>query len=200
MDLQGLSRITQIWRSVCSETLSRAWACPKSGKLYACVPGGQVGRLLLACTLGLWLTWPRPLRLNSERYNVGRLSLSATHPVVSMWPIWPKIRYLILLEPAGRQQDDTRRYLSRPRASASALAGIVSSVTGWLGTSRASGSGRSPSGVAAHPDRTVGNQQKSDTVGPERAGVGLRFRKLSDGPIVLSSPFDCLSFYLPSAL
>ena len=78
VDLQGLSRITQIWRSVCSETLSRAWACPKSGKLYGCVPRGWVGRLLLACTLGLRLTWPRPLRLNSERYNVGRHYLRRT--------------------------------------------------------------------------------------------------------------------------
>ena len=27
---------------------------------------------------------------------------------------------------------------------------------------------------------------------PEGSRVGLRFRKLPDGPIVLSSPFDCL--------
>ena len=37
---------------------------------------------------------------------------------------------------------------------------------------------------------SVGNQQNWDTLRPERSRVGLRSRKLPDGPIVLSSPFD----------
>ena len=47
---------------------------------------------------------------------------------------------------------------------------------------------------------SVGNQQKWHTSGAERSGVGLRSGRLTEGPVVLSSPFDCLSLYLPSAL
>ena len=48
----------------------------------------------------------------------------------------------------------------------------------------------SPTHSSVTPARTVGNQQNLDTLRPERSGVGLRSRKLPDGPIVLSSPFD----------
>ena len=47
---------------------------------------------------------------------------------------------------------------------------------------------------------TVGNQQKWHTLRPERSGVLWRSCKLPDFPVVLSSPFNCLSLYLPSAL
>ena len=42
----------------------------------------------------------------------------------------------------------------------------------------------------AAPLTTVGNQQKWDSLRGERSGVGWRFRKLPEGPVVLSSPFD----------
>ena len=46
----------------------------------------------------------------------------------------------------------------------------------------------------------VGNQQKWHTLRPERSGVLWRSCKLPDFPVVLSSPFNGLSLYLPSAL
>ena len=46
----------------------------------------------------------------------------------------------------------------------------------------------------------VGNQQKWHTLGPERSGVVLRSGELPEGPVVLSSPLDCLSPRLPSTL
>ncbi len=46
----------------------------------------------------------------------------------------------------------------------------------------------------------VGNQQKWHTLVPERSEVGWRSGELPEDPVVLSSPFDCLSLYLLSAL
>ena len=46
----------------------------------------------------------------------------------------------------------------------------------------------------------VSNQQKWHTLRPERSGVLWRSCKLPDFPVVLSSPFNGLSLYLPSAL
>ena len=48
--------------------------------------------------------------------------------------------------------------------------------------------------------KCVGNQQKWHTLRAERSGVGWMSGELPECPVVLSSPFDCLSFYLPSAL
>ena len=48
--------------------------------------------------------------------------------------------------------------------------------------------------------RYVGNQQIWDTLRAERSGAVLRCGELPEGHVVLSSPFDCLGFYLPSAL
>ena len=45
-----------------------------------------------------------------------------------------------------------------------------------------------------------GNQQKWHTLRAERSGVGWRSCKLPERPVVLSSPFNGLSLYLPSAL
>ena len=42
----------------------------------------------------------------------------------------------------------------------------------------------------------VGNQQKWDSVRPERSGAGLRSSKLPECPVVLSSPLDCLGLHL----
>ena len=47
---------------------------------------------------------------------------------------------------------------------------------------------------------TVGNQQKWDTSRAERSGAGWRSCKLPESPVMPSSPFDCLSLHLPSAL
>ena len=47
---------------------------------------------------------------------------------------------------------------------------------------------------------TVGNQQKWDKKRAERSGAVLRCGELPEDLVVLSSPFDCLGFYLPSAL
>ena len=46
----------------------------------------------------------------------------------------------------------------------------------------------------------VGNQQKWDTSRAERSGAGWRSCKLPESPVMPSSPFDCLSLHLPSAL
>ena len=46
----------------------------------------------------------------------------------------------------------------------------------------------------------VGNQQKWHTLRPERSGILWRSCKLPKSPVVPSSPFNCLSLYLPSAL
>ena len=46
----------------------------------------------------------------------------------------------------------------------------------------------------------VGNQQKWYSLRAERSGAVLRCGELPEGHVVLSSPFDCLGFYLPSAL
>ena len=48
--------------------------------------------------------------------------------------------------------------------------------------------------------KPVGNQQKWDTLRAERSGAVLRCGELPEGHVVLSSPFDCLSLHLPSAL
>ena len=48
--------------------------------------------------------------------------------------------------------------------------------------------------------RIVGNQQKWHTLSPERSEVRWRSGKLPEGHVVLSSPFNCLSLYLPPAL
>ena len=45
----------------------------------------------------------------------------------------------------------------------------------------------------------IHNQQNWDTLRPERSGVGLRSGKLPDGPVVASSPFDCLGLHLLSS-
>ena len=42
-------------------------------------------------------------------------------------------------------------------------------------------------------------EQEWDTLGPERSWVGWRSRKLPEGPVVLSSPFDRSGLYLLSA-
>ena len=42
----------------------------------------------------------------------------------------------------------------------------------------------------------VGNQQKWDTLRPERSWVGWRCGELPEGPVVASSPLDGLSLYL----
>ena len=47
---------------------------------------------------------------------------------------------------------------------------------------------------------SVGNQQKWHTLRPERSGVLWRSCKLPECHVVLSSPFNGLSLYLPSAL
>ena len=52
---------------------------------------------------------------------------------------------------------------------------------------------RSPSGEWV---KSVGNQQKWDSVRPERSGAGLGSRKLPERPVVLSSPLDCLGLHL----
>ena len=44
----------------------------------------------------------------------------------------------------------------------------------------------------------LANQQEWGEKIVEISGVGLRYGKLSEGPVVLSSPFDCLSLHLPS--
>ena len=43
---------------------------------------------------------------------------------------------------------------------------------------------------------SVGNQQKWDSVRPERSGAGLRSSQLPERPVVLSSPLDCLGLHL----
>ena len=43
---------------------------------------------------------------------------------------------------------------------------------------------------------SVGNQQKWDSVRPERSGAGLRSSQLPECPVVLSSPLDCLGLHL----
>ena len=48
--------------------------------------------------------------------------------------------------------------------------------------------------------RSVGNQQKWDKKRAERSGAVLRCGELPEDLVVLSSPFDCLGFYLPCAL
>ena len=48
--------------------------------------------------------------------------------------------------------------------------------------------------------RIVGNQQKWHTLEPERSWLGWRSGEFPEGPVVLSSPFDCLSLYLLPAL
>ena len=52
--------------------------------------------------------------------------------------------------------------------------------------------------VDSHVDLGVGNQQKWHTLKPERSWVGWRSGELPEGPVVASSPFDCLSLHLPS--
>ena len=47
---------------------------------------------------------------------------------------------------------------------------------------------------------TVGNQQKWDTLGPERSRVRDRFGEFPECPVVKSSPIDSLGLHLPSAL
>ena len=42
----------------------------------------------------------------------------------------------------------------------------------------------------------VSNQQKWDTLRPEKSVVVLRSCKLPESPIVLSSPLDCLGLHL----
>ena len=46
--------------------------------------------------------------------------------------------------------------------------------------------------------RSVGNQQKWHTLESERSGFGWRSGKFPECPVVASSPFYCLSMYLPS--
>ena len=46
----------------------------------------------------------------------------------------------------------------------------------------------------------VSNQQKWDTLGAERSGVGWRSGELPEGPVVASSPFGGLSLHLLPAL
>ncbi len=46
----------------------------------------------------------------------------------------------------------------------------------------------------------VGNQQEWHTLVPERSEVGWRSGELPEDPVVLSSPFDCLSLYLLPSL
>ena len=48
--------------------------------------------------------------------------------------------------------------------------------------------------------RSVGNQQERDKKRAERSGAVLRCGELPENLVVVSSPFDCLGFYLPSAL
>ena len=60
--------------------------------------------------------------------------------------------------------------------------------------------------VAVHPERYTPRcsyvlaTSKSGTaiISPERSGTGLRCGELPEGPVVLSSLFDCLSLHLPS--
>ena len=52
-------------------------------------------------------------------------------------------------------------------------------------------------GIKPH---SVSNQQKWDTLRPERSGVGWRSGELPEGPVVASSPFDRLSLHLLPAL
>ena len=47
-------------------------------------------------------------------------------------------------------------------------------------------------------DTPVGNQQKWHTLKPERSWVGWRSGELPEGPVMASSPFDCLGLHLPS--
>ena len=46
----------------------------------------------------------------------------------------------------------------------------------------------------------VSNQQKWDTLGAERSGVGWRSGELPEGPVIASSPFGGLSLHLLPAL
>ena len=51
-----------------------------------------------------------------------------------------------------------------------------------------------------HIGTTVSKQQKWDTLGAERSGVGWRSGELPEGPVVASSPFGGLSLHLLPAL
>ena len=46
----------------------------------------------------------------------------------------------------------------------------------------------------------VGNQQKWDTLRPERSGVGWKSGELPEGPVIASSLFDGFGLHLLSAL
>ena len=52
--------------------------------------------------------------------------------------------------------------------------------------------------LATSKSGTVGNQQKWHALKPERSWVGWRSGELPEGPVVASSPFDCLGLHLPS--
>jgi hypothetical protein len=49
-------------------------------------------------------------------------------------------------------------------------------------------------------DKSVSNQRKWDTLGPERLEVGRMFDELPEGLVVAPSPLDCLDLHLLSAL
>ena len=44
--------------------------------------------------------------------------------------------------------------------------------------------------------KTVGNQHKWDSLGPERSGVGTSLGGLPEGPVMESSPIDGLNLHL----